>query len=154
MKVHFIMLPPHRFYSFFIMGLLLFSGLSVRAQGIGIVAHNHIALQVADIEASKNFYSNVLGLKAVPVPDDLKAIRAWFQVSEQHQIHLLAGRTQPVVNDKDGSHFALFVADIVVAENFLKAQKISYHAQTRFDGVRQIYLADPDGYLIELNQRK
>ncbi|MCS7019733.1 MAG: VOC family protein [Cytophagales bacterium] len=148
------MLPLNRFYGFTVAWLLLFSGLAAQAQGIGIVAHNHIALQVADIEASKNFYGNVLGLKSVPVPDNLKAIRAWFQVSEQHQIHLLAGRTQPVVNDKDGSHFALFVADIAAAERFLQSQKIPYHAQTRFDGVRQIYLADPDGYLIELNQRK
>ncbi len=148
------MLSPNRFYSFTIAWLLLFSGPAVQAQGIGITAHNHIALQVADIEASKQFYGNILGLKSVPVPDDLQAIRAWFQVSEQHQIHLLAGRTQPVVNDKDGSHFALFVADIAAAERFLQSQKIPYHAQTRFDGVRQIYLADPDGYLIELNQRK
>ena len=27
-----------------------------------------------------------------------------------------------------------------------------YHLQVRFGGVKQIYIADPDGYLIELNE--
>jgi hypothetical protein len=32
--------------------------------------------------------------------------------------------------------------------------KLPFHKQVRFDGVVQIYLADPDGYLVELNEWK
>ncbi len=122
------------------------------ADKIGIIKHNHIALQVKDIQASAKFYGETLGLLSIPVPDDLKAIRAWFKIGEDQQIHLLAGRTEPVVNDRNGSHFAVFVENIDQTEAFLKKRNIAYHPQVRFDGVKQIYAADPDGYLIEFNQ--
>jgi len=125
---------------------------SQSADEIGIVKHNHIALQVKDIQVSTKFYRDILGLPSIPVPDNLKAIRAWFKIGDDQQIHLLAGRTKRVVNDRNGSHFAVFVRSIDQAEAFLKKRNISYHLQVRFDGVKQIYIADPDGYLIEFNE--
>jgi catechol 2,3-dioxygenase-like lactoylglutathione lyase family enzyme len=137
--------------------LLLFLGvsLSLSAQDkIGIVKHNHLALQVKDIQASAKFYGDFLGLERIEVPADLKAIRAWFKIGTDQQIHLLAGRTEPVVNDRNGSHFAVFVESMEKAEAYLKARNYPYHAQVRFDGVKQIYIPDPDGYLVELNEMK
>jgi catechol 2,3-dioxygenase-like lactoylglutathione lyase family enzyme len=135
--------------------LALFLGQYLVAQnGLGIVKHNHIALQVKNIQVSAKFYGEILGLEAIEVPDDLKAIRAWFKIGEDQQIHLLAGRKKAVVNDRNGSHFAVFVQSIDQAELFLKSRKLPYHIQTRFDKVKQIYFADPDGYLIELNELK
>ena len=121
---------------------------------IGIVKHNHIALQVADIQVSAKFYGEIMQLERIEVPDNLKAIRAWFKIGTDQQIHLLAGRTQPVVNDRNGSHFAVFVASMEKAEAYLNQLKYPFHRQVRFDGVVQIYLADPDGYLVELNEWK
>ncbi|MBK8086958.1 MAG: VOC family protein [Chitinophagaceae bacterium] len=121
---------------------------------IEVVKHNHVALQVKDIAASTKFYKEVLGLEPVPVPDSLKAIRSWFKLGTDQQIHLLAGRTVPVNNDRNGSHFALFVQSIKAAELYLQSHQMSFHKQVRFDGAVQIYLADPDGYLIELNEIK
>lgn len=121
---------------------------------IEVVKHNHVALQVKDIAASTKFYKEVLGLEPVPVPDSLKAIRFWFKLGTDQQIHLLAGRTEPVINDRNGSHFALFVQSITAAETYLKEYKMNFHKQVRFDGTVQIYLSDPDGYLIELNEIK
>ena len=126
----------------------------VAPTSLGFARLNHIALQVKDIPASKDFYQNIIGLTPVPVPDSLKAIRGWFNTGDGQMIHLLAGRTAPVINDKNGGHFAIFVNSIDVAEKFLSARKISFHKQVRFDGAVQIYFADPDGYLIEMNQKK
>jgi catechol 2,3-dioxygenase-like lactoylglutathione lyase family enzyme len=136
----------------FTLGLFSLVAEGQSADKIGIVRPNHLALQVKDIQASAKFYRDVLGLQPVPVPDDLKAIRAWFKIGESQQIHLLAGRTEPVVNDRNGSHFAVFVENIDQTEAFLKKRNLTYHLQVRFDGVKQIYFADPDGYLIECNQ--
>ncbi|MCU0443544.1 MAG: VOC family protein [Microscillaceae bacterium] len=136
------------------LGGLLFSGSLLAQNSLGIVKHNHLALQVKDIRISAKFYQDVLGLEAIEVPDDLKAIRAWFKLGADQQIHLLAGRKKAVNHDKNGSHYALFVESIDQAEQFLKAQNIQYHMQIRFDKVKQIYFADPDGYLIELNEQK
>ena len=137
--------------------LLFFVCSNVFAQApasLGFSKFNHLALQVKDIPASKDFYANIIGLKPVAVPDSLKAIRGWFDTGNGQMIHLLAGRTTPVVNDKNGSHFAIFVDSIENAEKFLASKKIPFHKQVRFDKAVQIYFADPDGYLIEMNQQK
>ena len=138
--------------------LLVFISTELMAQevpaSLGFTSLNHLALQVKDMPASKDFYQNIVGLTPVAVPDSMKAIRGWFNTGNGQMIHLLAGRTTPVVNDKNGSHFAIFVNSIDIAEKFLTSRKIPFHKQVRFDKAVQIYFADPDGYLIEMNQKK
>jgi catechol 2,3-dioxygenase-like lactoylglutathione lyase family enzyme len=134
--------------------LLLLAQLAVAQDKMGIVGHNHMALHVKDMAASTAFFRDVMGFKPIPVPENLKAIRSWFDVGNGQQIHLMAGRTEPIVHDKNASHFALFVEDIAKSETYLKSRNISYHRQVRFDGVVQIYFSDPDGYLWELNEGK
>ena len=138
----------------FLFLLISYLPLSLMAQtdNIEVVQFNHIALHVKDIPTSAKFYGETLGLPSVDIPDSLKAIRAWFQLGNTQMIHLLAGRTEPVVNDRNGGHFSLFVKSIDSTLVFLKKNNIPYHLQVRFGGVKQIYFADPDGYLIELNE--
>lgn len=157
LKIHLTL----RFFSFkkykIMRFLLLFASLlplSLMAQTdhIEVVQFNHIALHVKDIPTSAKFYGETLGLPPVEIPDSLKTIRAWFQLGNTQMIHLLAGRTEPVVNDRNGGHFSLFVKSIDSTLVFLKKNNIPYHLQVRFGGIKQIYFADPDGYLIELNE--
>lgn len=138
----------------FCLAFLLSVGSVFGQDRLGITGHNHLALHVKDITSSAKFYREIIGLKSIPVPDDLKAIRAWFDIGNGQQVHLLAGRTETIVHDRNGSHFALFVDDISKSEQFLKKNNITYHKQVRFDGVTQIYFPDPDGYLLELNEVK
>lgn len=137
-----------------LLALCLCQSVAQAQDKLGIVKHNHLALHVKDIQASAKFYGEVLGLERIPVPENLKAIRAWFRIGTDQQIHLLDGRTETIVHDRNGSHFALFVESMEKSEAFLKARQIPYHLQTRFDGVKQIYFSDPDGYLLELNEYK
>ncbi|GAA4404192.1 hypothetical protein GCM10023187_21180 [Nibrella viscosa] len=136
------------------LAFLLWAGSVFGQDKLGIAGHNHLALHVKDIQASARFYRDIIGLTPISVPDDLKAIRAWFDIGNGQQVHLLAGRTEPITHDRNGSHFALFVDNINQSEQFLKKSNITYHKQVRFDGVTQIYFADPDGYLLELNEAK
>lgn len=138
----------------FVAFLLTGSAFAQTDARIEVVKHNHVALHVKDIAASTKFYRDVMGLEPVAVPDSLKAIRSWFKLGADQQIHLLAGRDFDVKNDRNGSHFALFVTSITAAEKYLTQHKMSFHKQVRFDGAVQIYVADPDGYLIELNEVK
>jgi catechol 2,3-dioxygenase-like lactoylglutathione lyase family enzyme len=138
----------------FLLPLLFFAQLAVGQDKIGIIGHNHMALHVKDMAVSTAFFRDVMGFKPIPVPENLKAIRSWFDVGNGQQIHLMAGRTEPIVHDKNASHFALFVADIAKSETYLKSKNITFHKQVRFDGVVQIYFSDPDGYLWELNEGK
>ncbi|MEO6759464.1 MAG: family 16 glycoside hydrolase, partial [Saprospiraceae bacterium] len=97
----------------------------------------------------------IIGLEPIPVPDNLKAIRSWFKVAPGQELHLLAGRTFPVTNnDPNLAHFSLSIPDAYPVEAFLKEKGLPYLRQKRFDGAWQIYVADPDGYFIELNEPK
>ena len=139
----------------FLLALVLsFSSFAQSEAKIEVVKHNHVALHVKDIAASTKFYKEVMGLESVAVPDSLKAIRSWFKLGTDQQIHLLAGRDFDVKNDRNGGHFALFVTSITAAEKYLTQHKMSFHKQVRVDCAVQIYVADPDGYLIELNEVK
>ena len=112
---------------------------------------NHLALSVSDIEASTEFYRDILGLEPIEVPDGLKAIRSWFKFGGGQDLHLLAGRTEPVSdNSRSSGHYSLTITDADEVEAFLKEKGLDYHWQQRFDGAWQIYISDPDGYVIEL----
>ncbi len=133
--------------------LLLFSFPLLLSAQATITGFNHLALSVSDIEASTVFYRDILGLEPIEVPDDLKAIRSWFKFGGGQDLHLLAGRTDPVTNNgRNSGHFALTISDADALEAVLIESGIDYHRQQRFDGAWQIYISDPDGYVIELNE--
>lgn len=126
-------------------------------KGIQILSYNHVGLAVKDLKVSAKFYREIIGLSPVDVPDNLVSIRRWFKIAPGQELHLLLGRENPVANnDKNGAHFSLSIpsnsADGI--EVFLKENNIPYHRQMRFDGAFQIYVTDPDGYVIELNEPK
>jgi lactoylglutathione lyase len=126
-------------------------------KGITILSYNHVGLAVKDLKTSVTFYREIIGLAPLDVPDNLLAVRRWFKIAPGQELHLLLGREQPVANnDKNGAHFSLTIpadsADGI--EAFLKEKNVSYHRQKRFDGAFQIYVTDPDGYVIELNEPK
>lgn len=145
---------------FFAIILLSFKGLSQEVshkKGIEILSYNHVGLAVKDLKASVTFYRDIIGLSPLDVPDNMLAIRRWFRVAPGQELHLLLGRENPVANnDKNGAHFSLSIpinsADEI--EAFLKEKNVTYHRQKRFDGAYQIYVTDPDGYVIELNEPK
>lgn len=145
---------------FFTLIVLSFEGLSQEVKttkGINILSYNHVGLAVKDLKTSVVFYRDIIGLSPLDVPDNMLAIRRWFRVAPGQELHLLLGRENPVANnDKNGAHFSLSIptnsADEI--EAFLKEKNVAYHRQKRFDGAYQIYVTDPDGYVIELNEPK
>jgi len=135
--------------------LLFALSLQTLSAQITITGYNHVALAVKDIQESAKFYGEFLGLEKIEVPEHLKAIRSWFKIAPGQELHLLAGRTFPVTNnDPNLAHFSLTIPDADPVEAYLKEKNYPYLRQKRFDGASQIYIADPDGYFIELNEPK
>lgn len=120
----------------------------------GAVVLDHIAIHVRDLDASAGFYRKLFGFGEVkaPVP------RArWLVMGNGLSLHIVAGRTEPL-NTSKWDHFAVSCADMAGMIARLDAMKIAWsdiqgrHApQTRGDGVQQIFVRDPDGYWIEIN---
>jgi lactoylglutathione lyase len=111
---------------------------------------NHVAIYVADVEKSVQFYEQVMGLQSLARPAfDFPG--AWFRIGTDQELHLIGIRTEPVVSGSRSNHFALEVFDLAAWETHLIQQKASYRPpKPRPDGILQLFVFDPDGYWIEL----
>jgi catechol 2,3-dioxygenase-like lactoylglutathione lyase family enzyme len=121
----------------------------------------HCGLIVADLERSRAFYGGALGLEEVSRPHNFVFDGAWFQVGED-QLHLLvasdttgsAGGLDPGPSVRVGlaTHIALEVDDLDAACTRLDEYGVALVGgpMPRGDGYDQIFVRDPDGYVIEL----
>lgn len=118
---------------------------------------NHIAFSVAQLERSRLFYQEVIGLDTIPEPFH-DGRHVWFSISEQAHLHLIQ-HPPPIVVPGKNSHLCFSVPDVKAFVTVLQKKKIAYEdwpgkpnaITTRADGIHQVYLQDPDGYWIEVN---
>lgn len=115
-----------------------------------ILELNHVAIHVADVPRSCEFYSRVLRLEAMPRPAfDFPG--AWFRLGTQQELHLIGRTNEPVEPRSRNNHFALMVDDITEWEAHLKTVDATFRGpKPRPDGAMQIFVGDPDGHYIEL----
>jgi catechol 2,3-dioxygenase-like lactoylglutathione lyase family enzyme len=121
----------------------------------------HCGLIVADLERSRRFYGVALGFAEVDRPHNFVFEGAWFQVGDD-QIHLLvegdttaragAGDPGPSVTTGLATHIAIEVDDLAAAVERLDESGVALAGgpMPRGDGYDQVFLLDPDGYVIEL----
>jgi lactoylglutathione lyase len=137
-----------------------FLNLTAMSQGKKSPSLNHLALYVTNLQKSTWFYKDVIGLDTMPEPFH-DGRHTWFKVGDHSQLHIISGATAATSHDKD-THVCFSVAHLSDIIERLEKNNISYEnwageskKQTkRADGVMQIYLKDPDGYWIEINDDK
>ncbi|MBC8034711.1 MAG: VOC family protein [Chitinophagaceae bacterium] len=118
---------------------------------------NHVAIYVKDLEKSREFYEKIVQLKRIPEPFK-DGLHEWFTVGSGAQLHLIKGASEITFHDKH-NHLCFSVPSIDQYILNLQSNKIDYSnwvgdsktPTLRTDGIRQIYLKDPDGYWIEIN---
>lgn len=127
---------------------------------MNIQSINHCGLLVADLEKSRWFYGKVLAMETVPRPTTFKFAGAWFR-SGSCEVHLLLatdtatplGFPDPGVKDRPAyaAHLAFEVQDFDEMVATLEQHGIAIHAGplARGDGMMQVFIHDPDGYLLE-----
>ena len=121
------------------------------------VTFDHVAISVEDVDRSADFYRTVFGLHEISNRTKVEGIR-WISLGEGKELHLVSVLKEPVSLNK-AVHFALTTSDFDGLVEYLRNANIEFsswagEAQAitiRADGVRQIYLQDPDGYWIEVN---
>jgi lactoylglutathione lyase len=121
---------------------------------------NHVAVYVVDLQKSGNFYTRLLGLDTIPEPfHDGKHI--WLQIAPGVQMHIIQGAGKFKDYYKN-NHFCFSVPSVETFIEKLKKNGIDWEDRDgaksaitiRVDGVKQIWLQDPDGYWIEINDVK
>jgi catechol 2,3-dioxygenase-like lactoylglutathione lyase family enzyme len=130
-----------------------------------IESNHHIALTVTDLERSKQFYREILGLREIARPP-FNFPGAWFQLGAAQQLHLIV-HTNPTFRtgkplDSRDVHFAVRVPDYHEAVEELRSK--GYREKDAPDefsrmivqpnataGFPQIYILDPDRHVIEIN---
>ena len=141
--------------------LLLFISLSksVLAQEATDITmvFNHVALSVKDVNVSADFYQHVFNLEEIVNRTKMDGIR-WFSLGEGKELHLVSILKSDVTINK-AVHFALTTPTFDAFVANLENMNIPYSSwpgednkiTIRADGIKQIYLQDPDGYWIEVN---
>jgi lactoylglutathione lyase len=138
----------------------LFYTCPVMAQNNNVPHVNHLAIFVVDLQRSADFYEKVLQLEKIPEPfHDGKHV--WLKIGEHSQLHIISGAASDVAHDEN-VHLAFSVPSLEEFIKHLKSENVKFGnwaqnsevPQVRADGIRQIYLQDPDGYWIEVNNDK
>jgi lactoylglutathione lyase len=121
---------------------------------------DHIALLVRDLDESVRFLTGVVGLAEMPNPMGGATIR-WIEIGDGRRFHLQAGDVSKVHVEKQ-THFALASSDLDDVIGRLRRDGIVFTdmagtpdaVNTRPDGMRAIFLRDPNGYWFELNDSR
>lgn len=121
---------------------------------------NHLAIYVTDLHRSVDFYSGVFQLDTIPEPfHDNK--HAWYAIAPGVALHVIAGADRPKEYFLN-NHMCFSVASVddFVAKirsrgiGWVNAKGEKGQITTRVDGVKQVWVNDPDGYFIEVNDAK
>src|SRR5262245_19063845 len=126
---------------------------------------HHVSLGVRDLERSRAFYRDVLGLKEITRPPfDFPG--AWLGIGATQQYHLIVHPQTTFRGDKGidtrENHLALRVASYQATREYLHSKGYREDAgpddpmrlQTNphaVAGFPQMYIVDPDRHVIEIN---
>lgn len=118
---------------------------------------DHIALLVRDLDESVAFLTGVLGLTEIANPMGGTHIR-WIEIGDGRRFHVQAGDISRVHVEKQ-THFALSATDFDAVLARFRRDGVPFTdmtgtpgaINTRPDGMRAIFLRDPNGYWFEIN---
>jgi catechol 2,3-dioxygenase-like lactoylglutathione lyase family enzyme len=109
---------------------------------------DHCSVLITDVERSRRFYRDVLGLKEIARPRTFDFVVVWFELGGQ-QLHLLLRDRPDTLSPR---HFALRVTDCGAARSYFRARGIPTAEAVPIPGADRFFVDDPDGNRIEIIQ--
>lgn len=126
-----------------------------------VVALDHFCVVASDLDRSEAFYRDVLSLESCPAPAPLTRETArWIYDHEERPIIHLNAKSAPRAMDRDMTkgptgalhHIALRCEGFDDIRDRLEDRGLTYESNAiQSIGLRQIFVHDPDGVLLELN---
>ncbi len=119
----------------------------------GLMGMRHIALNVKDVERSKAFYQDVLGMEVVWRPDPQNAYLS--SGPDNLALHETPGGQVPAAATSSLDHLGFIVSTIdrvQELENEFRARRVTIIKpfKRHRDGSASFYCADPDGVVIQM----
>jgi catechol 2,3-dioxygenase-like lactoylglutathione lyase family enzyme len=109
---------------------------------------DHCSVIITDVERSRRFYRDVLGLKEIHKPRTFDFVVLWFDLGNQH-VHLLLKDRADTISAR---HFALRVSDASAARVYFREGGVPVQETTPIPGADRFFINDPDGNRIEIIQ--
>jgi catechol 2,3-dioxygenase-like lactoylglutathione lyase family enzyme len=116
--------------------------------GIQATQLDHVSVLITDVERSRRFYRDLLGLKEIAKPRTFSFVALWFELGNQ-QLHLL---WKEKADTRSPRHFALRVADVPAARRYIHERGVPVEETTLIPGADRFFVYDPDGNRIEIIQ--
>jgi catechol 2,3-dioxygenase-like lactoylglutathione lyase family enzyme len=109
---------------------------------------DHVSVLITDVERSRRFYRDILGLKEIAKPKTFDFVALWFELGNQ-TLHLLL---KPQPDSIGPRHFALRVKDVSAARETCRRHGIAIEETFLIPGADRFFVADPDRNRIEIIQ--
>ena len=118
-----------------------------------VTRFHHVSVNAADapLDEMVAFYRNVFGLGDKERPEIPGVPGHWHRVGDQ-ELHLVGAAGSGSAIDPTGNHFCVAVEDLDAAVAELDGLGIRYVRGVQGEGTVQIWIADPAGNTIELQQ--
>lgn len=134
-----------------------------KARKFPLSAFNHVSREVLDLEKSKKFYCDNLGFQVIPRPPfDAEGYWLYGNNLNLHLIQTKVPHQRKKVKVARIQHFssalptvdhiAFLTTDIEAVREILDSEHVYYKMEeSKVAGIRQIFLFDPDGNVIEIS---
>jgi catechol 2,3-dioxygenase-like lactoylglutathione lyase family enzyme len=109
---------------------------------------DHCSVIITDVERSRRFYRDVLGLKEIPKPRTFDFVVLWFELGDQ-TLHFLLKDKPDTISPR---HFALKVLDAGAARRYFREHDVAIQETVPIPGADRFFIGDPDGNRIEIIQ--
>jgi glyoxylase I family protein len=109
---------------------------------------DHVSVVITNVERSRRFYRDLLGLREIPPPRTFDFVVLWFDLGNHH-LHLLLKDKPDTLSPR---HFALRVADIGAARAHFAQHSVPIQETTLIPGADRFFISDPDGNRLEIIQ--
>lgn len=120
---------------------------------MAVAAIDHYTVLTNDLEATKRFYCELLGLKEGWRPA-FNFPGAWLYAGDQPVVHVVAGRPFTAEHGTGGVDHVAFMAKGDPDEMLQRLQQEGLNPSTRtvpMTKIRQVFCRDPSGVQVELN---
>jgi glyoxylase I family protein len=115
------------------------------------IHHASVNTEGAPLDDVRGFYADVLGLPLAPRPD-MGVEGYWFDAGPRGQVHVIHAPSAGAGIDPIGNHYCLAVDDLDAAIAELDDAGVPYLQATQGEDAVQVWVTDPAGNTIELQQ--